>query len=443
MPLADHGLRWVHPEVCLAHPLPDGTALALHRELEPTVASLETQAPGDGRAWARLIAPYLREFAAASEILLGAFPPAGGVVHLTARAGVGASARLALLAATPARTLARRLFAGDGSRALLLGLAAHGDAAVNRPGSSLPAFYLGLLAHAAGWPSPRGGAQALTDALVAHLRSLGGAVVCGAAVARIECRGGRVTGVLLGDGTRHGAEIVVADVSAHGLLELTGAELSGCYRLWLSRFRPGPPALKLDWALAAPIPWSAPEARAAGTVHLCGERAGPLASLPPTVRSETGRPFVLLGQQSIADPTRAPAGRHTAWAYTRAHAFDCSPAAVVRLAEAVEEEVERFAPGFRAAILARHVLTPRELEARNRNLTGGDVGGGSYSGLQSLLRPLPSRCPYRTPIEGLYLGSASTFPGGGVHGVPGDAAAAVALRDAKRRRVRRETKAKV
>lgn len=429
MPLADHGLEWVHPAVCMAHPLDDGSGVGLYRELEATVDSLEAQHAGDGRAWARFVGPYLRHFEAVRATMLGGFPPIGGPLKLLTQAGPLAAAQFGLLVALPASTFARRMFSSPGSRAWLLGAAAHGDAPVTSGGSAVAAFYLNLLGHAVGWPSPRGGAQALTDALVAHLRALGGELICDARVERIEAHGGRVGDVVLADGTRHRADAVLADVMPRALLAMTGESLHGWYRSGLVRFRPGPATLKLDWALDGPIPWVAPEARGAGTVHIGGDEQATIESLAEAHRGLARRPFLLLGQQSLADPTRAPEGKHTAWAYTHAPAAHGAELSSERYVEAVEQQVERFAPGFRERILARHVLGPADLQARNANLVDGDVGGGSYGGLQSVFRPLPKLSPYRTPLPGLFLASAAAFPGGAVHGVPGDSAARAALRD--------------
>jgi phytoene dehydrogenase-like protein len=433
MPLADHGLEWVHPAVCMAHPLDDGSAVGLFRELEPTVDSLEAQHAGDGRAWARFVGPYLRNFDAVRATMLAGFPPVGGPLKLLTQAGPLAAGRFGLLVALPARTLASRMFTAPGSRAWLLGAAAHGDAPVTAGGSAVAAFYLNLLGHAVGWPSPRGGAQALTDALVAHLHALGGELVCDAQVERIESSAGRVTGAVLADGRRHHADVVLADVMPQALLEMAGEALHGWYRAGLVRFRPGPATLKLDWALDGPIPWASPVARGAGTVHVGGDESSTIESLTQAHTGLAQRPFLLLGQQSIADPSRAPFGKHTAWAYTHGPAKLSAELGAERQIDAVEQQVERFAPGFRELILARHVLGPAGLQARNANLVNGDVGGGSYGGLQSVFRPLPARSPYRTPLDGLFLASAAAFPGGAVHGVPGDAAARAALSSLRRR----------
>jgi phytoene dehydrogenase-like protein len=431
MPLSDHGLEWVHPQVAMAHPLDDGRAVGLYRDLDATVASLEAQHPGDGQSWARFVGPYLRHFEAVRATMLAGFPPVGGPLKLLTQAGPVPTVRFGLMVATPARTLGRRLFDASGSRAWLLGAAAHGDAPVTAPGSALAAFYLNLLGHAVGWPSPRGGAQAFTDALVSHLRALGGEVICDAPVERVLTAAGRATGAALTDGRRHDAEVVLADVMPAALLAMTGDALGGWYRSGLGRFRYGPATVKVDWALDGPIPWSAPEARHAGTVHLGGDEQTTTASL--AAHNGSSPPFLLLGQQSVADPSRAPDGKHTAWAYTHAPASRRAELSSERSVHAIEAQVERFAPGFTDRILARHVLGPDELQARNANLVHGDVGGGSYSGLQSVFRPLPALSPYRMPLSGLFLASSAAFPGGAVHGVPGDAAARAALRSLNKR----------
>ena len=324
--------------------------------------------------------------------------------------------------------LGSRLFAGDGSRAWLYGAAMHGDTPPSGAGSGIAAFYLNLLGHAVGWPSPRGGAQRLTDALVAYLHSLGGREQTGANVEQITATGGRVRGVGVSGGQEYRAGVVIADVMPHALVAMTGDALSGWYRAALRRYVYGPATLKVDWALDGPIPWTNPEVRERGTVHVAGGEQELLSAIADSAHGLPGRPFLLLGQQSIADPGRAPAGQaHGLGLYARA-----ADRRLASLAEghvqAVEEQIERFAPGFRDLILARHVLTPADLQARNANLVNGDVGGGSYTLRQAVFRPIPSLSPYRTPLRGLYLGSAATFPGGAVHGVPGDAAARAALR---------------
>lgn len=417
MPLAEHGLEWIHPRACMAHPLDAGEAVVLYRDLRATAETLERQRAGDGERWSEFAAPYLRHFDAIRETMLAPFPPTRGALHLLHGIGPGASAHLLRLVGGSSVGFAQRLFRGDGSRAWLYGSAMHGDAPLRSAGSGLAAIYLHLLGHAVGWPSPRGGAERLTDALVSYLTSLGGEIRTGGRVERIVSRGGRVRGVCLSGGQEIPAGVVIADVMPHALNRMTGEALSAWYRWALGRYVYGPATLKVDWALEKAIPWLNSEVAHAGTVHVGGSEREMLIS----PRSS----FLLLGQQSIADPSRAPAGSHTAWAYTRLptpHDLD-QP----RMLEAIEAQVERFAPGFRDVILARHILTPDELEARNANLVGGDVGGGSTTLRQVLFRPLPKLSPYSTPLRGLFLGSAATFPGAAVHGVPGDAAARAAL----------------
>jgi phytoene dehydrogenase-like protein len=222
--------------------------------------------------------------------------------------------------------------------------------------------------------------------------------------------------------------VVIADVMPHALLAMADRGLARGYRATLRRYVYGPATVKLDWALDGPIPWEAAEAQQAGTIHVGGSERELLESIAEGTRGVPRRPFLLVGQQSVADLTRAPAGKHTAWAYTHGpQGLDTALRSEQHVA-AIEEQIERFAPGFRERILARHVLGPSELEARNPNLVGGDVGGGSYHLRQAVFRPVPALSPYRTPLSGLFLGSAATFPGGAVHGVPGDAAGRAALR---------------
>jgi phytoene dehydrogenase-like protein len=428
MPLAQHGLQWVHPRACMAHPLPNGEAAVLYQDIDATARTLERSHAGDGEAWIRFAARYLESFAAVRDTFLSGFPPIGGALRLTRSTGPQAILDFTRLLSGSAVALATRLFAGGGSRAWLYGAAMHGDTPPDRAGSGIAAFYLNLLGHAVGWPSPRGGAQRLTDALVAYLHSLGGETHTGARVERITSSGGRVRGVTIAGGRELEAGVVIADVMPHALIEMTGHALTRWYRTALRRYVYGPATLKVDWALAGPIPWLHPDVREAGTVHVGGGEQELLAAIAESANDLPPRPFVLLGQQSVADPTRAPDGRHTAWAYTHGPASVDWHRRSDQHVEAVENQIERFAPGFRDRILARHVLTPNDLHARNANLVNGDVGGGSYTLRQAVFRPIPSASPYRTPLRGLYLGSAATFPGGAVHGVPGDAAARAALR---------------
>jgi phytoene dehydrogenase-like protein len=431
MPLAEHGLEWVHPESCYATPLPDGRpAPVLYRDMARTVASLEAGHAGDGEAWAAFAEPFLDSWEALRATMLAGFPPVGGSLKLLTSMGPLGTLSFARLLPESSVALARRLFDGGDARAWLHGAAMHGDTPPRRAGSAIAAAYLNLMGHAVGWPSPRGGAGFLAGALVGYLESLGGEVRTGARVDAVTSTGGRVTGVTIAGGEWVGTDLVIADVMPSALARLGGDALARWYRELIKRYVYGPATLKLDWALDGPIPWSDPGVRSAGTVHVGGGEQELLDTITASGSGLPERPFLLLGQQTIADPTRAPEGKHTAWAYTHGpHDLALwDEVATARQVERVEEQVERYAPGFRDRILARHVLTPQDLEARNANLVAGDVGGGSYVLHQVVFRPVPTLSPYRTPLKGLFLGSAAAFPGGAVHGVPGDAAARAALR---------------
>jgi phytoene dehydrogenase-like protein len=437
-PLQQHGLRWVHPEACYAHPLPDGRGAALYRDLDRTAVSLESLAPGQGEGWQRFAMPFVEHFDALRRTMLSGFAPVVGPARLAVGLGPKRILEFARLLLMPAQALAGELFDDSGARAWLYGSAMHGDVPPPGSGSAIAAAYLNFLGHGVGWPSPEGGAGRLTAALVSYLQGLGGTVRTKAEVMEVLSRRGQVTGVRLAGGEGLAAGLVIADVMPGALATLAANGLPADYARALRRYRPGSATLKVDWALDGPIPWSAPEARIAGTVHVGGDEAEVLEATSASARLPE-RPFMLLGQQTIADPSRAPAGKHTAWAYTHGlHSIDW-PAETEAHVERMEAQIERFAPGFRDLILARHVLAPRELQRRNQNLIGGDVGGGSYALDQVIFRPVPTLIPYRTPLRGLYLGSAATFPGGAVHGVPGRAAARLALAEARLAQVRGAT----
>ncbi|MGI8803193.1 MAG: phytoene desaturase family protein [Solirubrobacteraceae bacterium] len=427
MPLARHGLRWIHPGVCMAHPVDaDGAAVGLYRDLDRTAVSMDALCSGDGERWRSFAEPYVENFDALRRTMLSGFPPIAGPARLLAGIGVAGMVDFVRLLLMPAEALAGELFRGSGAQAWLFGAAMHGDVPPPGSGSAVAAAYLNLLGHGAGWPSPAGGAASLAAALVGYLESLGGAVRTGARVTRIASERGRVVGVELADGERVGARQVIANVMPHALLRLAGPALGGRYAAALGRFRYGPSTLKVDWALDGPIPWASPIAAEAGTVHVGGGAAEVLATTSMT-RGLPERPFLLLGQQSLADPSRAPAGKHTAWAYTHGpRDVDWAAERDPHVAR-IEAQVERFAPGFGDRILARHVLGPGDLQRRNANLDGGDVGGGSYTLDQVIFRPVPSLSPYHTPLRGLYLTGAATFPGGAAHGASGHAAGGLAL----------------
>jgi phytoene dehydrogenase-like protein len=399
LPLGEHGLEIVHPPSALAHPLDDGSAVLVHRSVEETVAGLGE----DGEAYRRLVGSVAAAWADLEQVLLG--PLLALPRHPVALGRFSAHALL------PAARIARGTFATERARALFAGCAAHSMMPLGR--SPTAAFGLVLLAsaHVFDWAFPRGGSQRIADALVSVLRELGGEVVAGAAV----------------DSTDElEATTVLCDVVPRELVRIAGSQFPSRYAARLARFPHGPGAFKVDFALDGPIPWTAAECSRAGTVHLGGTLTEIQASeRAPWSGQHAERPFVLLAQHSLFDPSRAPKGKHTAWAYC--HVPNGS---TVDMTERIEAQIERFAPGFRDLVLARSVLPPAELERRNRNLVGGDLNAGAATLWRLVARPVFSSSPYRTPARGLYLCSASTPPGGGVHGMCGYLAARSALRDA-------------
>jgi phytoene dehydrogenase-like protein len=319
-------------------------------------------------------------------------------------------ARFGLRALWPATTLARMVFDNEPARALFAGLAAHAMLPLEKPITAAFGLVLGALAHAVGWPIPRGGSQRIADALAAHLRDKGGEILTGTPVASLD--------------DLPPSRVVLCDVAPRQLLRLAGDRLKGSYRRRLEAYRHGPGAFKVDLALDGPIPWRAAACSRAGTVHLGGSMAE-IAAAESAVGSgqHPERPYVLVAQQSLFDAFRAPEGRHTAWAYCHvpnASSFD--------MTERILTQIERFAPGFRDRILAKSVLSPAAFEAYNANYVGGDINGGAQDVWQLFARPIARAIPYATPFPGLYLCSASTPPGGGVHGMCGYHAARSALR---------------
>jgi len=396
IPLSEHGLEWIEPPAPLAHPLENGRAAVLHRSVEETAAGLGV----DEASYRGLFGPLAASWGELESALLG--PLVRVPQHPLALA------RFGLSALQPADSFARRRFKGEPARALFAGLAGHSLLPLESIGSASFGLVLGTTGHAVGWPLPRGGSQRIADALAAYLRSLGGEVQTGAPVESLD---------------ELSAPTVLCDVTPRQLLRLAGDRLPPRYRRRLERFRYGPGVFKLDWALSGPIPWTAPLCAQAGTVHLGGTLEEIVASEQAPARGETSeRPYVLLAQPTLFDASRAPEGKHTAWAYC--HVPNGS---TVDMTEAIEDQVERFAPGFRERVLARSALAPADLERRNPNLVGGDIGGGSNELRQLAARPVLRRVPYATPLDGVYLCSASTPPGGGVHGMCGYLAAHAAL----------------
>ncbi|HXT00840.1 MAG TPA: NAD(P)/FAD-dependent oxidoreductase [Elusimicrobiota bacterium] len=403
LPLAAHGLRWITPPSALAHPLDDGTAALLENSVEGTAAGLGA----DGRRYRRLAAPLAARFPElAAEVL--------APLHVPRRPAL--FARFGLLAGWPADWTARALFREPKGRALFAGLAGHSVLPLESMASAAVAWILALAAASVGWPIPEGGSGRISAALASYFRFLGGRIVTGAEVRSLDEVGP--------------ADAILCDLTPAQLLRVAGKRLPGGYRRRLQAFRYGPGVFKLDWALRAPIPWAAPECARAGTVHLGGTLGEIAASeRAPWAGRAPSRPFVLLAQPSLFDRTRAPAGAHTAWAYCHVPNGSSED-----MTERIEAQVERFAPGFRRLILARSARGPAELERRNANLVGGDITGGAQDLAQLFLRP--ARGLYRTPVRGLYLCSASTPPGGGVHGMCGFHAARAALADASTRRLK-------
>ena len=396
--LAALGVELAHPEVPAANVLDASRAVLLHRSVEETAAGLGR----DGAAWRRLVGPLARDADQLMPWILGPVPRP--TRHVVAAARFGPAALL------PAAGLARLAFREEPARALLGALAAHAIVPLESPGSAAFGLVLATAAHAVGWPVVVGGSQRLADALVAEIVRLGGDVVTDAPIRAFA--------------DLSPARAVLLDVTPRQLVALAGDRLGARARGRLARFRYGPGISKVDWALAGPIPWRDPALARAGTVHL-GGTLGHVAAAERAVAAGRipRRPFVILVQATVMDPTRAPSGRHTAWAY--AHVPHGSSVDAV---EAIEREVERAAPGFRDLVLARHTRTAAAHEVYNPNCVGGDIGGGLATLPQVIARPTLAWDPYRTAIPGVYLCSSSTPPGGGVHGMSGQRAALSALR---------------
>jgi len=401
LPLAQHGLELVHPEVPLAHPLDDGSAVLLERSVEATARGLGA----DARAYQRLFDPLVAHADDLMTQLLGPLRPPRHPLVL---------ARFAPAALRSAAGLASSRFQGERARALLAGCSAHSMLSLRTPASAAFGIVLALSAHQVGWPVVRGGSQRLADALADHLRSLGGRIETGHQVESLE--------------ELEGLGPALLDVTPRQLLQLAGDRLPSRYARRLSRYRYGPGVFKLDWALDGPIPWRAPEVGRAGTVHLGGTLDEITASEEAAVNDRHhDRPFVLLVQASLFDDTRTPAGKHSAWAYC--HVPHGSPR---DMTEAIEAQVERFAPGFRDLIIGRSAIGPAAMERHNPNYVGGDINGGVQDLRQLFTRPVARLDPYSTPLDQVHLCSSSTPPGGGVHGMCGYWAAQSVLQRAGR-----------
>jgi len=399
LPLASYGLEWIQPPVALAHPFDDGTAAILTRSVEDTAASLGE----DAGAYTDLFSPLVKDFEFLLPQLLGPFRLPRHPV---------AMARFGLPALRSANSFARSRFAGDRARGFFAGLAAHSILNLNKPVSAAFGLVLGMFGHAVGWPIPRGGSQRIADALGAHFQSLGGTIQTGTRVASLDIA--------------EGADAVLFDTSPRQFLGIAGDAVPERYRRYLRNYRYGPAVFKIDWALDGPAPWTAAACGQAGAVHLGGTLEEIVASEHEVATGRRPRrPFVLLAQQSLFDPMRSPEGKHTLWGYCHVpngSTFD--------MTGPIEAQIERFAPGFRERIIERAVTGPSALEAGNANYIGGDINAGMQDLRQLYTRPAPRFDPYSTPNRCLYFCSASTPPGGGVHGMSGYHAAQSALRRA-------------
>jgi phytoene dehydrogenase-like protein len=401
LPLAQHGLKWIWPEASVAHPLDDGSAVMLEREVGQTAS----QFPADAQSYRELFDPLVDRYAT---LVNEVFRPLRVPRHPFLMAGFG------LRAVQPATVLARRSFRTTRARALFAGIAAHSVMKLQSPLSAAFGLLLGAAGHAVGWPIPRGGAQQISNALAGIFQAAGGRIFTNSRIARLRDLGQPA--------------ITMCDISPRQLLSIAQDELPRPYRESLEQYRYGFGVFKMDWALSEPIPWRAPDCRRAATVHLGGTLEEIAASEKAAWYDEPlQNPYVLLAQPTLFDSTRAPAGRHIAWAYCHVpHAWRGSAV------HQIENQIERFAPGFRDCILARAAFNPAGMQAMNENLVGGDIVGGVIDPIQFALRPTWRR--YRTPLTGLYLCSASTPPGGAVHGLCGYYAAQWALSDLKQRR---------
>jgi len=398
LPLHAYGLEWIYPPAPFAHPLDDGRAVVAEQSVIETARAIGR----DGPSYRRLMAPLV---AVARDLLVDLLGP----LPLPPRHPL-ALARFGWRAWMPAAFLARTFFSGDEARALFAGMAAHAVLPLDQPATAAFGLALGVTAHAVGWPMPRGGAQRLADALAAHLTSLGGDIVTGQPVTSFN--------------QLPSARAVLCDVTPRQLLALVGDRLPAGYRRQLERYRYGPGVFKIDWALDGPIPWRNAACQRAATVHLGGTLEEIVASERAVWRGAVSeRPYTIVVQHSLFDPTRAPSGKATAWAYCHVPhgcALDMTPA--------IERQIERFAPGFGERILARSVMPPAAMERHNPNYIGGDINGGVQDIWQLYTRPAARLSPYTTPIKGVYICSSSTPPGGGVHGMCGYHAARAALR---------------
>ena len=445
--LEDYGLVWRHAPAVLGHPLPDGRWAMLHRDRAVTAELLEEQAAGDGDAWVALCDRWQRIGDQLVEALLTPFPPVRATAKGLWRVRSAGGLDLVRMLLTPVADDTLWRFRGDAPRLLLAGSAAHSDIPLDAPGSGLMGVLMTMLGQTVGFPVPEGGSSRLVEALARRLRDHGGEVRCSAPVERVEVESSRVTAVRTADGSRIVVRrAVVAAVVApilYGRL-LADGDLPARVRRGMRLFQLDPGTVKVDWALSGPVPWQSTPAVAPGTVHI----ADSLDELAATMEKVSGHvipasPLLVVGQMTTADPTRSPAGTESMWAYTHVpqvvHADEAGElrgtwddAEIERLADRMQARLERYAPGFGSRVVARRILGPRQLQARNENLINGALNGGT-AGLhqQLILRPIPGLGRAETPIRGLFLASAAAHPGGGVHGACGANAARAAIAAAR------------
>jgi phytoene dehydrogenase-like protein len=394
LPLQNHGLEWIYSPAPVAHPLDDGTAVVLERDLNDAKVALGE----DGKAWVNLVRPFVEQWWEFAPEVLRPVPSIPKHPFLLARFGLSV-----LLSA---KAIAHR-FRSDRTRALFAGLAAHSFLALDEPLSAAFGMLMAIPAHAVGWPIPHGGAQAITKALGEHLSALGGTIKTFSPINSLA--------------NLSGYDVILCDLTPRQLLQIAGNRLTDGYKRQLGKFRYGPGVFKVDYALSAPIPWKSSDCLRAATVHIGGSFEE-IAASERAMRSgqHAERPFILLSQPTLFDPSRAPAGKHIAWAYC--HVPNKS---TIDMLPRLEAQIERFAPGFREIVLARRIFSPADLEAMDANLIGGDIVGGAMDIRQFLFRPTRRR--YATSARDVYICSASTPPGGGVHGMCGFHAAKAAL----------------
>jgi phytoene dehydrogenase-like protein len=399
LPLDRFGLRWIQPEIPLAHPLDDGSVACLHQAIDLTAEQLR----GDSRAYRRLMQPLADNWEQLADEFLQP------ILHLPRHPL--ALARFGIPAICPATFLSKFLFKHEAARALFGGIAAHSFLPLDAAVSSAFGLVLGLAGHAVGWPIPRGGSQQIANALASHLRELGGNIEVNHPVENLN--------------DLPKSRTILLDVSVWEFLRIAGSQLPSAYRRRLESFRHGPGIFKIDYALSEPVPWKAKACRLAGTIHLGGGIDQIATAEDDVARGKIPeRPFTLVVQQSLFDETRAPRGQHTLWAYCQVP-LNCQ----IDMTDRMETQIENLAPGFHDCVLARHKTGPKDLKKSNRNLAGGDINGGAANLRQLIARPILSPTPYRTSLRGVYLCSASTPPGGGVHGMCGYHAANAAIRD--------------